>query len=94
LPVEKLVPVQDVAFVEDQESVEDCPLVIDVGLAIKDAVGGAEAVPMDARHIAGPPVIVVPFGSVSVPPTGPPPPGPPHDPNHAIILNVPDEGKV
>jgi hypothetical protein len=40
LPVEKPVPVQEVAFVELHVSVEDWPLVIEVGLAERDAVGG------------------------------------------------------
>jgi hypothetical protein len=39
LPVEKPVPVQEVALVDDQERVDDWPLVIDVGLAVSEAVG-------------------------------------------------------
>jgi hypothetical protein len=38
-PVEKPVPVQDVAFVEDQDRVEDWPEVIEVGLAERVTVG-------------------------------------------------------
>ena len=39
LPVEKFVPVQEVAFVEDQVRIDDAPLVTDVGLAVIVAVG-------------------------------------------------------
>ena len=38
-PVEKFVPVQDVAFVEDHVRMEDWLLVIVVGLTVKYAVG-------------------------------------------------------
>ena len=38
-PVEKFTPEQVVALVEDQERVELCPLVIETGFAVKDAVG-------------------------------------------------------
>ena len=38
-PVEKPVPVQEVAFVELHVSVEDWPAVMDVGLAEREAVG-------------------------------------------------------
>jgi hypothetical protein len=42
IPVkEKLPLVQDVALVELHESVDDCPAFIDVGLAEREAVGGA-----------------------------------------------------
>ena len=37
--VAKFVPVHDVAFVEDHVSVEDWPEVIDVGFAVRVAVG-------------------------------------------------------
>jgi hypothetical protein len=37
-PVEKPVPVQEVAFVDDHVSVEDWPLVMLVGLAEREAV--------------------------------------------------------
>jgi len=39
LPVEKPVPVQEVALVDDHERVDDWPLVMDVGLAVSEAVG-------------------------------------------------------
>src|SRR3989338_1863285 len=39
-PVEKFVPVQDVAFVEDHARVEESPSVMDAGLAEREAVGG------------------------------------------------------
>jgi hypothetical protein len=39
LLVENPEPVQLVAFVEDHVSVEDCPEVIEVGLAVSEAVG-------------------------------------------------------
>ena len=39
LPVEKFVPVHEVAFVEDQVSVEEFPEVIEEGLALNDATG-------------------------------------------------------
>lgn len=38
-PVEKLVPVQEVAFEQLQESEEECPVVIDVGLAENEHEG-------------------------------------------------------
>jgi hypothetical protein len=37
--VEKPVPVQRVALVDDQVRVDDWPLVMDVGLAVSEAVG-------------------------------------------------------
>jgi hypothetical protein len=43
LPVEKPVPVQEVALVDDQVRVDDWPLVIDAGLAVSEAVGEAPA---------------------------------------------------
>jgi hypothetical protein len=39
-PVEKFVPVQDVALVEDQLSVEELPEMMDAGLAESETVGG------------------------------------------------------
>jgi hypothetical protein len=39
LPVEKPVPVQEVALVDDHERVDDWPLVMDAGLAESVAVG-------------------------------------------------------
>ena len=39
LPVEKPVPVQEVALVDDQVRVDGWPLVMDVGLAVSVAVG-------------------------------------------------------
>ena len=39
MPVEKPVPVQEVALVDDQVSVDDWPAVMDVGLAVREAVG-------------------------------------------------------
>jgi hypothetical protein len=36
----KLPPLQDVALVDLQERVDDCPVVIDVGLAKSETVGG------------------------------------------------------
>jgi hypothetical protein len=39
LPVEKPVPVQEVALVDDHERVDVWPLVIDAGLAVSEAVG-------------------------------------------------------
>jgi hypothetical protein len=39
LPVEKPVPVQEVALVDDQVRVDDWPLVMDAGLAVSEAVG-------------------------------------------------------
>jgi hypothetical protein len=39
LPVEKPVPMQEVALVDDQVRVDDWPLVIDAGLAVSEAVG-------------------------------------------------------
>ena len=39
MPVEKPVPVQEVAFVELHVSVEDWPAVMEVGLAEREAVG-------------------------------------------------------
>jgi len=41
LPVEKPVPVQEVALVDDQVRVDGWPLVMDVGLAEMVAVGAA-----------------------------------------------------
>ena len=38
-PVEKLVPVQEVALVDDHVKVDDCPPVIKVGFATRFAVG-------------------------------------------------------
>ena len=39
MPVEKPVPVQEVALVDDHERVDDWPLVIDAGLTEMVAVG-------------------------------------------------------
>ena len=39
MPVEKPVPVQEVALVDDHERVDDWPLVMDAGLAVREAVG-------------------------------------------------------
>jgi hypothetical protein len=39
LLVEKPMPVQEVALVDDQVSVDDWPAVMDVGLAVSEAVG-------------------------------------------------------
>jgi len=44
-PVEKPVPVQEVAFDDDQVRVDDAPLEMEVALAEREAVGAAE-VPM------------------------------------------------
>ena len=38
LPVEKFIPVQEVALADDQLNVEDCPPLIELGLAVKLAV--------------------------------------------------------
>ena len=38
-PVEKFTPEQVVVLTEDQLRVELCPLVIETGFAVKDAVG-------------------------------------------------------
>ena len=38
-PVEKPVPAHEEAWVDDQVRVDDWPLVIDVGLAVSEAVG-------------------------------------------------------
>mgnify|MGYP001102825891 FL=1 len=45
-PVEKFVPVQEVALIDDQLRVDDWPAVIEVGLAEREAVGapGGETV--------------------------------------------------
>jgi hypothetical protein len=45
-PVEKPVPVQEVAFVDDHVSVEDWPLVMLVGPAEREAVGMAVPPPI------------------------------------------------
>lgn len=46
LPVEKLVPAQDVAFVEDHVRVEEPPAETEVGEALRVAVGaGVEQLP-------------------------------------------------
>ena len=43
-PVEKFVPVQEVALVEDHERVAEVPCAIDAGFAVRVAVGaGCEA---------------------------------------------------
>ena len=47
VPVEKPVPVQEVALVDDQESVDGWPLVMELGLALSEAVG--EIAPPDAK---------------------------------------------
>ena len=43
MPVEKPVPVQEVAFVEPHVRVEDWPAVMEVGLAVREAVGRPDA---------------------------------------------------
>lgn len=44
LPVEKPLPVQEVALADDHERVDDWLLVRDVGLAVRDAIGEETAV--------------------------------------------------
>ena len=56
-PVEKPVPVQEVAFVELHVSVEDWPAVREVGLAEREAVGGLETTTV-APAVAVPPLPV------------------------------------
>jgi hypothetical protein len=56
LPVEKPVPVQEVAFVDDHVSVEDWPLVMLVGLAER------EAVVLDTAVTASEKLVATPFG--------------------------------
>jgi hypothetical protein len=55
-PVEKPVPVHEVAFVEDQDRFDDCPELIVVGLAVRLAVG------------AGFETVTVAFATGDVPP--------------------------
>jgi hypothetical protein len=55
-PVEKPVPVQEVAFVDDHVSVEDWPLVMLVGLAER------EAVVLDAALTVSEKLVATPFG--------------------------------
>ena len=69
MPVEKPLPVQEVALVDDHERVDDWPLVMDVGLAVREAVG--EEVAVDAKisnccvnHAVAAPLVDVEPGDV------------------------------
>jgi hypothetical protein len=54
LPVEKPVPVQEVAFADDHVSVEDWPLVMLVGLADSEAVVLVAAFTVSEKLVATP----------------------------------------
>jgi hypothetical protein len=53
----KLLPLQEVALVETHERVDDCPVVIDVGLAKSETVGGGGGATVTvACAVADPPL--------------------------------------
>ena len=61
-PVEKPVPVQEVALADDHVSVEDWPLVMLVGLAVRVAVGLVDAATVSEKLVTtafGEPVTVM-----------------------------------
>ena len=73
-PVEKLVPTHEVVFVEDQVRIEEFPWAIEVGLAVRVAVGGCAGTVIVKAGVYA-------FTSHHSSENQQPPPTPTHDPS-------------